>query len=101
MDDLFAKNPQIKVPSVHSKFSTVRKPSFFHPNLKSRVLTMEFVDGIPVDNLDAIKEGGISPYEVGHLLNDCFCKQIFEKGIVHGDPHSGNIFASKDAKGKT
>ena len=62
---------------------------------------MEFVDGIPVDNLKAIKEAGMNPIDVGHLLNDCFCKQIFEKGIVHGDPHSGNIFASKDAKGKT
>ena len=62
---------------------------------------MEFVSGIPVDKLDKIKEEGINPSDVGHLLNDCFCKQIFDKGIVHGDPHSGNIFASKDSNGKT
>ena len=56
---------------------------------------MEFVEGISIDKIDEMKKMGINPEKISHLLNDCFNKQIFDLGVVHADPHSGNIFVSK------
>ena len=56
---------------------------------------MEFVDGINVDNFKKIRENNIDVAEVCALLSNCFSKQIFKYGVVHGDPHSGNVFVRK------
>ncbi len=57
-----------------------------------KVLTMERVHGIKVDNIARLKERGIDTERVAHLIADTFFKQVFEFGLFHGDLHSGNIF---------
>jgi aarF domain-containing kinase len=62
---------------------------------------MEFVNGINIDNKEAMVKEGINIKEVSNLLSHCFAKQIFEFGVrsdhqfLHADPHSGNVFARK------
>ena len=65
------------------------------------MITMEFVEGISIDQVDEMAKLGIRPSKISHLLNDCFNKQIFELGVVHADPHSGNLFVAKENNQET
>ena len=56
-----------------------------------KILTAEFIDGIKVTNLNALKEAKIDPQEVAVSLIHSYCKQIFIDGVYHADPHPGNI----------
>ncbi|MBI4410953.1 MAG: AarF/ABC1/UbiB kinase family protein, partial [Deltaproteobacteria bacterium] len=56
-----------------------------------KILTAEFIDGIKVTNLEALKAAGIDPQEVAVSLIHSYCKQIFIDGVYHADPHPGNI----------
>jgi len=57
-----------------------------------RVLTMENVASIKVDDLEAIEAAGISRAEVARRLYDVYLEQIFVYSFVHADPHPGNLF---------
>jgi len=56
------------------------------------VLTLEFVDGIKISSLEALKARGVQLKEVAHLLMKSYVTQIFEHRFLHGDPHPGNLF---------
>ncbi len=57
-----------------------------------RVLTLENVASIKVDDLKAIEAAGISRAEVARRLYDTYLEQIFVHSFVHADPHPGNLF---------
>ncbi|NLF56353.1 MAG: hypothetical protein GX580_01815 [Candidatus Hydrogenedens sp.] len=63
-----------------------------------RVLTMEWVDGVRVDQLDAYEARNSDPKIVA--VNGCelMCKMVFEDRLFHADPHPGNIFLVRDNK---
>jgi len=76
----FAGDPRVVVPAV-----------FWEATAK-KVLTMDRVSGIKVDNVAALKEAGIDTEAVAHVIAASYFKQVFEFGLFHGDLHSGNIF---------
>lgn len=57
-----------------------------------RVLTLENVSSIKIDDLEAIEAAGISRAEVARRLYDTYLEQIFVHSFVHADPHPGNLF---------
>ena len=59
---------------------------------------MEFISGIKITDLTALQEAGISPQTVAKLLNDVFAEQVFRLGILHADPHPGNLFVQPGPK---
>jgi ubiquinone biosynthesis protein len=62
------------------------------PNLcTSRVLAMEFIEGVPINDLEHLREMGCAPEKVAVTGARILLKQIFEFGFFHGDPHSGNL----------
>lgn len=66
-------------------------------NLTSkRVLTTEWIDGIPLSDVDAIHKAG---HDVDMLLmkaaNSLFA-QVFQDGFFHADLHPGNLFVNSD-----
>jgi predicted unusual protein kinase regulating ubiquinone biosynthesis (AarF/ABC1/UbiB family) len=63
-----------------------------------RVLTMEWVTGTKLTNLEAIKEQGI---DASYLINvgvQCSLRQLLEHGFFHADPHPGNLLATAEGK---
>lgn len=76
----FAKNPRIKIPLV------------FWPYTTSKVLTLEYLEGIKITEFDAIDEQGIDRKEVARVLAEAYAQMFFRDGLFHGDPHPGNIF---------
>ncbi|MEZ2234304.1 ABC1 kinase family protein [Microcoleus sp.] len=73
-------------------------PSIYWQYTRRRVLTMEWITGIKLTNLEAVKAQGIdAPYliEVGV---QCSLRQLLEHGFFHADPHPGNLLATPDGK---
>ncbi|PSC76949.1 ABC1 [Micractinium conductrix] len=56
-----------------------------------RVLTMEFVDGVKVTDLEGLKRLGAAPADVAALISETFNEMIFAFGDVHCDPHAANL----------
>ncbi len=57
----------------------------------SKIMAVEFIEGIKISNLEALKSAGINPHDLAVSLIHAYCKQIFIDGVYHADPHPGNI----------
>lgn len=55
-----------------------------------RVLTMEWIDGAKVTDVESIRAQGLDLVDVDQKLITLMGEQIFHTGFVHGDPHPGN-----------
>lgn len=62
-----------------------------------RVLVMECMEGIPLDDQEALSSACVDMERVGRLLGVNYVKQIIDDGFFHADPHPGNIWV-KDGK---
>lgn len=56
-----------------------------------RLLVMELLDGIKITDREALVKANISPREVARLLNDLYAEQMLRLGVLHADPHPGNL----------
>ncbi|MEW8955255.1 ABC1 kinase family protein [Clostridium sp.] len=63
----------------------------------SKVLTLENIKGIKIDNIKTLKEEDYDLEDIAKKLAIGFLKQVFKDGFFHGDPHPGNILI-KDTK---
>jgi ubiquinone biosynthesis protein len=75
----FAADPRVKFPEPFPAFSSVR------------VLTMEWVDGIPFSNLEKVKAAGGNFDDLARRGARVFLDMIFRDGFFHADPHPGNV----------
>jgi predicted unusual protein kinase regulating ubiquinone biosynthesis (AarF/ABC1/UbiB family) len=83
----FKRTPGVYVPQVAWPFTT------------RRVLVLENVLAIKINDYQAITEAGISRPEVATRLLSTYLKQIFEDGFFHADPHPGNLFVTPQTGG--
>ena len=62
------------------------------PDLSTEhLLVMDYIEGIKITDREALEQAGISPHEVARLLNDLYADQMLHLGILHADPHPGNL----------
>ncbi|NOY89611.1 MAG: AarF/ABC1/UbiB kinase family protein [Deltaproteobacteria bacterium] len=62
------------------------------------LLVMEFIDGVPFDDLEALDEAGVDREALVKLALDAVLAQIFEFGLFHGDPHPGNLHVTSSGE---
>jgi len=72
-------------------WKAVRVPKVFWSHTSGRVLTLEFVRGTKVVDLEGLRARRISPVKVNRLLVRTYLKQLLEDGFFHADPHPGNL----------
>jgi ubiquinone biosynthesis protein len=72
--------------------ATVHIPRVFWDTSTSRVLTLERVRGIKVDNPSALAGTDIDGRTLARRAVGMLLKMIFEDGFFHADPHPGNFF---------
>jgi ubiquinone biosynthesis protein len=74
----------------------IRFPKIYWEYSSPRMLVMEFIEGVRIDNVEAIQSMGINPHEVGVRGFHAYLKMIFEDGFFHGDPHPGNLLVTQE-----
>ena len=72
--------------------STIHIPEIFWEFTTEKVLTMEMIHGIKVNQYDELNEKGYDLQLIAQRISDAMMHQILEVGVFHGDPHAGNIF---------
>jgi ubiquinone biosynthesis protein len=82
----FADDPTVHVPRIIRDHST------------SRVLTLERVRGIKIDDLAALDAAGIDRRALADRASKLLLKMVFEDGFFHADPHPGNLFVEDDGR---
>ena len=75
----FARRSDVVIPVSFPELST------------KRLLVMEYIEGIKINDREALERAGISPHDVARLLNYLYADQMLHLGILHGDPHPGNL----------
>lgn len=79
-------------------WSNIHVPTIYWNATTSKVLTMEFIHGDKVVELDKLNARGISPEKVNRLLIKTYLKQLLEDGFFHADPHPGNLLVMPDGR---
>jgi ubiquinone biosynthesis protein len=67
-------------------------PKVYRQYTERSVLVMEYIDGIKISDIDALKRAGMNLQTIAEYGAKIFLKEIFEFGFFHADPHPGNIF---------
>ena len=78
----FQSYQRVSVPQVYWQYTT------------SRILTLEYLPGIKIDNRPALEASQIDTQEVIQLGITCYLKQLLEDGFFQSDPHPGNMAVS-------
>jgi predicted unusual protein kinase regulating ubiquinone biosynthesis (AarF/ABC1/UbiB family) len=68
-------------------------PEIFPEHGSRRLLVMEFVSGLRLDDRTALIEAGLDPRAIAERVVRTYLQQVLRDGLFHADPHPGNIFA--------
>ena len=79
-------------------WSNIHVPKIYWNASTNRVLTMEFIHGTKVTDLEEQKKRDIDPAKVNRLLIKTYLKQLLEDGFFHADPHPGNLLVMPDGR---
>jgi predicted unusual protein kinase regulating ubiquinone biosynthesis (AarF/ABC1/UbiB family) len=85
--EMFKDDPMIYIPRVYDQY------------VSQRMLVLEWIDGIKINDYAALDAAGISRLEVAKRTVCAYFYQFFETGFFHADPHPGNIFVKKGSTG--
>jgi len=69
-------------------------PEIHWPYCRRNVMVMERINGIPVSNIEAIRDAGIDMESLAARGVEIFFSQVFRHNFFHADMHPGNIFVS-------
>ena len=78
----FEENDLLHVPKVYLELTT------------KKVLTMERISGIPIDNISMLEKKGVNLQLLAERGVEIFLKQVFIDNFFHADMHPGNIFVN-------
>ena len=80
----FAENDRIRVPDALPELSS------------DRVLTMEYVEGTKISEVENIDELGLDRTGLAETLQKTYLQMIVQDGVFHADPHPGNLAVKDD-----
>ncbi|MBK9164453.1 MAG: AarF/ABC1/UbiB kinase family protein [Acidobacteria bacterium] len=79
-------------------WDNVHVPKIYWNATTSKVLTMEYIHGTKVTDLEQLQAQQIAPEKVNRLLIRTYLKQLLEDGFFHADPHPGNLLVMPDGR---
>jgi ubiquinone biosynthesis protein len=74
----------------------IHSPKAFTEFTTSKVLTLEYIDGVKISDLKKLYSNGYKPEIIGERLALSYFKQVFNYGFFHADPHPGNLLVLHD-----
>ena len=84
---MFEDDQTVYIPRVYEEFTT------------KRVLVLEWIDGIKINDYAVLEAAGVSRLEVAKRTVNTYFYQFFVEGFFHADPHPGNIFVLPEGMG--
>lgn len=73
-------------------------PKVYWDHTSTRVLTLEYIEGLKSSCLDLLDEKGFDRSEIAHTVGNAFMQQVFKDGFFHADLHPGNMLIKDDGK---
>ncbi len=86
--EMFKDNPTVSIPRVYDEY------------VSRRVLVLEWIEGIKINDYPALDAAGINRLEVAKRMVCAYFHQLFEAGFFHADPHPGNLFVTQGGAGE-
>lgn len=83
--DTMSPFPEVEIPTMYREYTT------------ANVLTMSFVEGVKITNVEKIAAAGHDPQKLARTFLRVMIKQIIFDGYFHGDAHPGNILVSPNS----
>jgi len=84
--EILAGDLRVVIPRIHWSLTT------------ASVLVMDRLDGIRIDDLDALDAAGHPRAALARTSAEVLMKQVFETGFFHADPHPGNFLVMEDGR---
>jgi len=81
----FAGNPKVHVPKVYWTYT------------RARVLTLEWLDGTQLADIDVLPLTMEERRDIAYLVTQTWMEMIFRHGFFHGDPHPANVLVLEEA----
>ncbi len=73
-------------------------PQIYWEYTGTRVLTMEWITGTKLTDIEAVQAQGINATHLVEVGVECSLRQLLEHGFFHADPHPGNLLAMPDGR---
>lgn len=87
-----------KFAELYGNMQDIYVPQIYWQYTGRRVLTMEWITGTKLTNLEAVAAQGINATYLVEVGVQCSLRQLLEHGFFHADPHPGNLLATPDGK---
>jgi ubiquinone biosynthesis protein len=75
----FAGHPHVRIPRVYWSYT------------RPRVLTLEYLEGTQLADLDLLGYTSEQRHRLAEVLTEAWMTMIFRHGFFHGDPHPANV----------
>ncbi len=62
------------------------------------VLTLEWIDGTPLSDVEALRRSGVDLPKLGRTIIQSFLRHAVRDGFFHADMHQGNLFLTKEGR---
>ena len=98
-DELNLQSEAANTSQLHRNFENSEKlyvPKVYWDFTRKNILVMERIHGIPVGDIDSLKEHNINLKKLSETGVEIFFTQVFEHNFFHADMHPGNIFVNKE-----
>ncbi|HLF76578.1 MAG TPA: AarF/UbiB family protein [Dehalococcoidia bacterium] len=73
-------------------------PGIYWQHSTRRVLTMEYVEGVKITDVEGMRRQGIDTTDVAKVLVVAFSEMLLQHGLFHADPHPGNLLVAPGPK---
>ena len=71
-------------------------PEPIDPVCRPRVLTMEYIPGTKINDIETLDEKGLDRTTLATTLQEVYLQMIIQDGVFHADPHPGNLAVKDD-----
>lgn len=83
---------------LHENDKRIIIPKIYFNYSGKDVIVMEWMDGIPISDIAALRAANIDLVRLSHYGVEIFYTQVFHFGFFHADMHPGNILCSPDGR---
>ncbi|PZU99402.1 MAG: hypothetical protein DCE90_02510 [Pseudanabaena sp.] len=98
MDYTFEGQNAEKFAKYYGSLDGIYVPKIYWNYTAKRVLTMEWIEGIKLTNVEKVKQAGFDSRHIIEVGVQCSLRQLLDYGYFHADPHPGNLLVMGDGR---